>query len=70
MHDVIRKRTPEQVLEGVMRSSGNGSPIRNAVSAEARTALCAMEPDETAGEVAAVALDPIDVLDCRDRAGP
>jgi hypothetical protein len=68
MHDLIKKLTPEQALEVVMRSSDKGGAIRDAVLAEARNVLSEIDMDKTADDVFFV-LDAIDVHDCWDRAG-
>lgn len=68
MRDVIKKLTPEQALEVVLRLRDKGGAIRDAVLAEARSVLMEIDPDEIADEVFFV-LDAIDVQDCWDRAG-
>jgi hypothetical protein len=69
MDDVIKKLTPEQALEVVLRLSDKGGAIQDAVAAEARTVLSAVDLDEIASDVFLV-LDSVDVQDCWDRAGP
>jgi hypothetical protein len=66
--DVIKKLTAEQALEVVKRLSEKGGKIREAVLAEARNLLTAVDVDETADEVFSV-LDSIDVQDCWARSG-
>jgi hypothetical protein len=68
MDDVIKKLTAEQALEVVNRLSEKGGKIREAVLAEARNLLTAVDLDETADEVFSV-LDSIDVQDCWARSG-
>lgn len=68
MCDLIRKLTPEQALEVVMRLSDKGGAIREAVLAEAGNVLSEIDLDEIADAVYFV-LDSIDVHDCWDRAG-
>jgi hypothetical protein len=68
MHDVIKKLTPEQALEVVMRLSDKGGAMRDAVLAEARSVLSEIDLDDIADEVFFV-LDSVDVEDCWDRAG-
>ena len=68
MDDLIKKLTAEQALEVVKRLSEKGEKIREAVLAEARNLLIAIDVDETADEVFCV-LDSIDVQDCWDRSG-
>jgi hypothetical protein len=68
MYDVIKKLTPEQALEVVMRLRDKGGATRDAVLAEARSVLTEIDLDEIADEVFFV-LDSIDVQDCWDRAG-
>ena len=68
LSDVIKKLTPEQALEVVMRLSDKGGAIRDAVLAEARHVLSEIDLDEVANDVFFV-LDSIDVQDCWDRAG-
>ena len=68
MNDVIKKLTAEQALEVVKRLSEKGGEIGEAVLAEARNLLTAVNVDETADEVFFV-LDSIDVQDCWDRSG-
>jgi hypothetical protein len=68
MDDVIKKLTAEQALEVVKRLSEKGGKIREAVLAEAKNLLTAVDVDETADEVFCV-LDSIDVQDCWDRSG-
>ncbi|MGA8056013.1 MAG: hypothetical protein WCA12_19515 [Burkholderiales bacterium] len=68
MRDVIKKLTPEQALEVLMRLSHHRGAIRDTVLAEARNVLSEIDLDETAAEVF-FALDSIDVHDCWDRAG-
>lgn len=68
MYDAIKKLTPEQALEVVMRLSDKGGAIREAVAAEARNVLSEIDLDEIADDVFFV-LDTIDVQDCWDRAG-
>ena len=68
MDNVIKKLTPEQALEVVMRLSDKGGAIRDAVLAEARHVLSKIDLDETADDVFYV-LASIDVQDCWDRAG-
>ena len=68
MDDVIKKLTAKQALEVVKRLSENGGEIRDAVLAEARKLLMAVDLDSTADEVFFV-LDSIDVEDCWDRSG-
>ena len=68
MNDVIKKLTAEQAFEVVKRLSDKGGKIREAVLAEARNLLMAVDVDETADEVFCV-LDSIDVQDCWDRSG-
>ena len=65
---VIEKLTPQQALEILKRLSQNEGKIGEAVRAEARTLLQAVDLDETADEVFFV-LDSIDVEDCWDRSG-
>jgi hypothetical protein len=67
-NDVIDKLTPQQALEILKRLSQNEGKIREAVHAEARTLLQAVDLDETADEVF-FALESIDVEDCWDRSG-
>jgi hypothetical protein len=68
MDEVIKKLTAEQALEVVKRLSEKGGKIREAVLAEAKNLLMAVDADETAEEVFFV-LDSIDVQDCWDRSG-
>jgi hypothetical protein len=68
MCDLIRKLTPEQALDVVMRLSDKGGAIRDAVLAEAGNVLREIDLDEIADEVFLV-LDSVDVQDCWDRAG-
>lgn len=68
MYDVIKKLTPEQALELVMRLSDKGDAIRDAVLAEARKLLSAIDLHKIADDVFFV-LDSVDVQDCWDRAG-
>lgn len=68
MYDVIKKLTPEQALEGVMRLSAKGDAIRDAVVAEAGKLLSEIDLHEIADDVYFV-LDSVDVQDCWDRAG-
>jgi hypothetical protein len=68
MDDVIKKLTAEQAFEVVKRLSEKGDEIREAVLAEAKIFLMAVDLDETADEVFCV-LDSIDVQDCWDRSG-
>jgi hypothetical protein len=68
MHDVIKKLTPEQALEVVVRLTNKGSGICDAVLAEARNVLSEVDVDDIAEGVYCV-LDSIDVQDCWDRAG-
>jgi hypothetical protein len=68
MDDVIKKLTEEQAIEVVKRLSEKGGKIREAVLAEAKNLLTAVDVDETADEVFCV-LDSIDVQDCWDRSG-
>ncbi|MCK7499517.1 MAG: hypothetical protein MZW92_60815 [Comamonadaceae bacterium] len=68
MDNVIKKLTPEQALEVLLRLSDNGGAIQDAVLAEARNVLGEIDLDEIAGEVF-YDLDSIDVHDCWDRAG-
>ena len=68
MRDVMRKLTPEQALDVLMRLSDKGGAIREAVLAEARNVLREIDLDQTADDVF-FALDSIDVHDCWDRAG-
>jgi hypothetical protein len=68
MHDLIKKLTPEQALEVIVRLSDKRGRIGEAVLTEARNVLCEMDVDETADDVF-VALDSIDVQDCWDKAG-
>ena len=68
MDDMIKKLTAEQALEVVKRLSEKGGKIREAMLAEARNLLTAVDLDETAEEVFSV-LDSIDVQDCWDRSG-
>ena len=66
MHHVIKKLTPEQALEVVVRLSDKGGAIRNAVFAEARNVLSEIDLDEITNEVFFI-LDSVDVQDCGDR---
>ena len=68
MRDVIKKLTPDQALEVVMRLHDKGGAIRDAVLDEARSVLREVDLDEIADEVLFV-LESIDVQDCWDRAG-
>jgi hypothetical protein len=68
MNDVIKKLTPEQALEVVKRLSEKGGEIGEALLAEARNFLTAVNVKTTADEVFFV-LDSIDVQDCWDRSG-
>jgi hypothetical protein len=68
MDDVIKKLTADQALEVVKRLSEKGGEIREAVLAEAKNLLMAVDVDEKADEVFCV-LDSIDVQDCWDRSG-
>lgn len=68
MDDAIKKLTPEQALEVVMRLSDKGGASREAVVAEARSVLREIDLDEIADDVFFV-LDSVDVQDCWDRAG-
>ena|SRR6516164_1381310 len=68
MCDLIRKLTPEQALEVLMRLTDKGGAIRDAVLAEAGNLLSEIDLDEIADEVFLV-LDSIDVQHCWDRAG-
>ena len=68
MYDAIKKLTPEQALEVVLRLSDKGGEIRDAVAVEARSVLREIDLDEIANDVFFV-LDSIDVQDCWDRAG-
>jgi len=68
MDDVIDKLTPRQALEILKRLSENEGEIGEAVRAEARNLLMAVDLDTTADEVFFV-LDSIDVQDCWDRSG-
>ena len=68
MDDVINKLTAQQALEILKRLSENEGEIREAVRAEARNFLMAVDLDNTADEVFFV-LDSIDVEDCWDRSG-
>jgi hypothetical protein len=68
MDDVIKKLTTEQALEIVKRLSEKGGEIREAVLAEARNLVMAIDMDETANHVFFV-LDSINVQDCWDRSG-
>lgn len=68
MDDVIKKLTAEQALEVVKRLSEKEGKIREAVLAEAKNLLMAVDVNETADEVFCV-LDSIDVQDCWDRSG-
>ena len=47
MDDVIKKLTAEQALEVVKRLSEKGGEIREAVLAEAKNLLMAVDVDET-----------------------
>lgn len=68
MDDVIKKLTPEQALEVVMRLSDKGGAVRKAVVAEAKNVLSEIDLDAIADDVFFV-LDTIDVQECWDRAG-
>jgi hypothetical protein len=68
MHDPIKRLTPEQALEVVMRLSDKGGRIREAVLTEARKVLSEIDVDATADDVF-FALASIDVHECWDRAG-
>jgi hypothetical protein len=68
MDDVIKKLTEKQAIEVVKRLSEKGGKFREAVLAEAKNLLTAVDVDETADEVFCV-LDSIDVQDCWDRSG-
>jgi len=68
MYDVIKKLTPEQALEVLLRLRDKGDAIREAVVAEARNVLSEIDLDKIADDVFFV-LDSIDVQDCWDRAG-
>jgi len=68
MDDAVKNLTAEQALEVLTRLSESGGEIRNAVLAEDRKVLSAIDLQQTADEVFFV-LDAIDVQDCWDRAG-
>ena len=68
MNDVIKKLTAEQALDVVKRLSEKGGEIGEALLAEAKNLLTAVDVDETADGVFCV-LDSIDVQDCWDRSG-
>jgi hypothetical protein len=68
MNDVIKKMTAEQALDVVKRLSEKGGEIGEALLAEAKNLLMAVDVDETADEVFRV-LDSIDVQDCWNRSG-
>jgi hypothetical protein len=68
MNDVIKKLTAEQALDVVKRLSEKGGEIGEAVLAEARNLVMAIDIDDTANHVFFV-LDSIDVQDCWDRSG-
>ncbi len=68
MDDVIDKLTPQQALEILKRLSENEGEIREAVRAEAKSLLMAVDLENTADEVFFV-LESIDVEDCWDRSG-
>jgi hypothetical protein len=68
MNDVISKLTGEQALIVIERLSRKGGELREAVIAEAMSALTEIDVLNTADEVFGV-LDCIDVQDCWDRAG-
>ena len=68
MQDPIKKLTPEQALEVVMRLSDRGGRIREDVLAVVWKVLGKIDFDETADNVF-FALDSIDVQDCWDKAG-
>jgi hypothetical protein len=68
MDDVINKLTAQQALEILKRLSENEGEIREAVRAEAKSLLMAVNLENTADEVFFV-LNSIDVQDCWDRSG-
>ena len=68
MDDVINKLTAQQALEILKRLSENEGEIREAVRAEAKSLLMAVDLENTADEVFFV-LDSIDVEDCWGRSG-
>ena len=68
MDDVIKKLTAEQALEVVKRLSEKEGEIGEALLAEARNLLMAVNVENTAHEVFFV-LDSIDVEECWKRSG-
>jgi hypothetical protein len=68
MDEMIKKLTAEQALEVVKQLSEKGGEIGEAVLAEARKLLMAVDVDEIADEVFSV-LDSIDVQDCWAKSG-
>lgn len=68
MNDVIKKLTPEQALEVVMRLSDKGDALGDAVVAEARNVLSEIDLHEIADDVFFV-LDSVDAQDFWNRAG-
>ena len=68
MNDVIKKLTPEQALEVLMRLNDKGDAIREAVVAEANNVLRGIGLDDVADDVFCV-LDLIDVQECWTRSG-
>ncbi len=68
MDNVIHRLTPQQALAVLMRLSNKGGSIGEAVLAEARYVLSAIDLNQIADGVFFV-LDSIDVQDCWGRAG-
>lgn len=68
MDNVTQRLTPQQALAVLMRLSNKGGAIGEAVLAEARYVLSAIDLNQIADGVFFV-LDSIDVQDCWDRAG-
>lgn len=68
MQNLLSKLTGEQAFDVLQRLAAGKGAVAEAVLAEARRVLAAVDVDEIANEVFAQ-LDGIDVQDCWDRAG-
>ena len=68
MDKLLSRLTGEQALEVVRRLAGTPGAVAEAVLAEAKKVLAAVDIDEIADEVFWL-LDSIDVQDCWDRSG-
>ena len=68
MKDLLSKLTGEQALNVLQRLAAGKGAVADAILAEAKCVLAAVDVEEIANEVLAQ-LDMIDVQDCWDRAG-